>query len=275
VQRYDFRRLSPTQVSGRLKAICDAESIGYEQEALEIVAIRADGSMRDGLSLFDQVWAYCGSPLTAEGARFILGVPDHSSHERLLQSLVAGSASGAITEIHAALERGIEPLEYLRGFGEFLRNVLFCRLEGLPEASLALMPEKRSQLRTATASISEGDLIRWSRLISDAAMQIRDAHNPRLLLEILAARMASLDKMADLRALLEGGSPAAAPRTAGTVPQASIEAAPVRSTPEPTRSNPPPPSSKEEVPSTFGRAVEEDENLMAITRTFDAVPQSE
>ena len=274
VQRYDFRRLSPTQVAGRLKAICDAESIGYEQEALEIVAIRADGSMRDGLSLFDQVWAYCGSPLTADGARFILGVPDHSSHERLLHSLVAGSASGAITEIHAALERGIEPLEYLRGFGEFLRNVLFCRLEGLPEASLALMPEKRSQLRETTASISEGDLIRWSRLISDAAQQIRDAHNPRLLLEILAARMASLDKMADLRALLEGGSPAAAPRTGTAVP-AAVAPTP-RSTPEPTRSNPPPQSPKDENPSTFGRAVEDDETLMAITRTFNAVPtQSE
>lgn len=270
VQRYDFRRLSPTQVAGRLKAICDAEAIGYEPEALEIVAIRADGSMRDGLSLFDQVWAYCGSPLTAEGARFILGVPDHSSHERLLHALVAGTAPAAVIEIHAALERGIEPLEYLRGFGEFLRNVLFARLEGLPEASLALMPEKREALKVSTASISEGDLLRWSRLISDAALQIRDAHNPRLLLELLVARMAALDKMSDLRALLQGGAPAATPRTGIPAVTASAQAAAARpSAPSPSG------SSLDGAPPSFARAVQEDETLLGLARKFDAVPQSE
>jgi DNA polymerase III subunit gamma/tau len=275
VQRYDFRRLSPTQVAGRLKAICDAEAIGYELEALEIIAIRADGSMRDGLSLFDQVWAYCGSPLTAEGARFILGVPDHSSHERLLHALVAGSTPAAVIEIHAALERGIEPLEYLRGFGEFLRNVLFSRLDGLPEASLALMPEKREALKVSTASISEGDLLRWSRLISDAALQIRDAHNPRLLLELLVARMAALDKMSDLRALLQGGSPAAAPRTGipaiTAVPPAVASRPAVAQAAAPTASA----VNLEGAPPSFARAVEEDATLMALARGFDAVPQSE
>ena len=275
VQRYDFRRLSPSQVAGRLRTICEADKIEYEPEALEIVAIRADGSMRDGLSLFDQVWAYCGSPITAEGTRFILGVPDNASHERLLTALVSGAASAGITEVHAALERGVEPLEYLRGFGEFLRNVLFCRLEGLPEASLALMPQERERLRLATTTVAEGDVLRWSKMVSEAAQQIRDAHNPRLLLELLVARMASLDKMADLRRLLEGGSPAVAPRAGSALPPPAAIAASAPSPSAPAAPNPQSPRAPIEEPTTFAKAVQNDDTLMALTKSFDAVPQSE
>jgi len=140
VQRYDFRRLTPAQVRDRLAQICQADGIEAEPEALEIVALRADGSMRDGLSLFDQVFAYSGNKVTAEDVRRTLGVPDQASHLRLLEHLVAGAAGLAVGEIHVSLERGVDPVEYIRGFGEFLRNVLFCRLSGLPDGALALMP---------------------------------------------------------------------------------------------------------------------------------------
>ncbi len=129
--------------------------------------------------------------------------------------------------------------------------------------------------------IAEGDLLRWSQMVSNAALQIRDAHNPRLLLELLVARMASLDKMADLRVLLEGGAPAAAPRSAGTTaPPAAAPSAPVPPpavrTPaplaNPTHPEPSAAPAADGGATTFAQAVEQDDKLMALTREFDAVP---
>jgi len=217
VQRYDFRRLTPIQVRDRLAYISREDKLTVEPEALEIVALRADGSMRDGLSLFDQVYAYAGDTITAEDVRRTLGVPDHASHQRLLESFVRSDVAGSVGEIHLALERGVDPTEYLRGFGEFLRNVLFCRLDGLPDGTLAMLPERQAELKATTAGLAEGDLLRWARMTADTLSQMRDAHHPRLALELAVARMACLDRVADLRRLLSG-EPLPSLRSAEPVP---------------------------------------------------------
>ncbi|QQS04964.1 MAG: DNA polymerase III subunit gamma/tau [Fibrobacterota bacterium] len=273
VQRYDFRRLTPGQVRDRLAHICQVDGIEVDAEALDIVALRADGSMRDGLSLFDQVYAYAGNKVCAEDVRRTLGVPDQASHQRLLTHLVAGDVSGSVGEVHLSLERGVDPLEYIRGFGEFLRNVLFCRLDGLPDGSLSLMPERVTQLREITKTLAEGDLLRWARMVAEVTQQMRDAHNPRLALEVALARMASLDKVADLRRLISGqalppvsaGSPAAAsaPMATNSAPGA-VAPPPRRAEPDPRAKGP-----------NLQQAVEGDPVLGRLLETFDATPTSE
>jgi DNA polymerase-3 subunit gamma/tau len=274
VQRYDFRRLAPSQVRERLVHICKEDGIQAEPEALEILALRADGSMRDGLSLFDQVYAYAGSKVSADDVRRTLGVPDQASHLRLLEGLAAGEVSRAVGEIHRSLERGVDPVEYVRGFGEFLRDVLFCRLQDLPEGALSLMPERVEELKKATANLSEGDLLRWARMVADATQQMRDAHHPRLALEMAVARMACLDKVADLRRILSGQSlpPAAAQAAPSPV------AAPAASS-APAASAAPPPASASPARAARGpnlqQAVDADPVLGRIVETFDATPTSE
>ncbi|HNY31264.1 MAG TPA: DNA polymerase III subunit gamma/tau [Fibrobacteria bacterium] len=271
VQRYDFRRLTPGQVRDRLAHICQVDGIEVEPEALDIVALRADGSMRDGLSLFDQVYAYAGDKVAAEDVRRTLGVPDQASHERLLAGLVAGNVASAVGEVHLSLERGVDPLEYIRGFGEFLRNVLFCRLDGLPEGSLSLMPQRVAQLREATRTVAEGDLLRWARMVSDATQQMRDAHNPRLALEVALARMAALDKVADLRRLISGQ--AMPPVSASAIPTpAAMPSAPPMAPASQARRPEPDPRAKG---PNLQQAVEGDPVLGKLLDTFDATPTSE
>jgi DNA polymerase III subunit gamma/tau len=269
VQRYDFRRLTPQQVRDRLAYICKEDGIDAETEALEIVALRADGSMRDGLSLFDQVYAFAGERIAAEDVRRTLGVPDHASHTRLVEHLAAGSVAGAVGEVHLALERGVDSVEYIKGFGEFLRNVLFCRMDGLPEGALSLMPERVLELRQKTSGLADGDILRWARMVSETTQQMRDAHHPRLALEMAVARMASLDKVADLRRLLAGEAlPQLVATSAASVP------------------NPPPTPARETIPAApaaarpargpnLQQAVEGDPTLGRLIETFDATPTSE
>lgn len=267
VQRYDFRRLTPAQVRDRLALICREDGLEADPEALEIVALRADGSMRDGLSLFDQVFAYAGSRITAEDVRRTLGVPDHASHLRLLQALAKGETAGAVGEVHLSLERGVDPVEYARGFGEFLRNVLFCRLDGLPDGALSLLPERRAELRAATESLAEGDILRWSRLLSDALASMRDAHHPRLALELALARMASLDKVADLRRLLAGEP---LPRLSG---EGASAAAPPSGTPVP--SSTPASAAAPQRGRNLQQALSDDPSLARLVEGFDATVISE
>ena len=271
VQRYDFRRLTPTQVRDRLVHICKEDGIQAEPEALEILALRADGSMRDGLSLFDQVFAYAGNKVSADDVRRTLGVPDQASHLRLLEGLAAGNVAQGVSEIHRSLERGVDPVEYVRGFGEFLRDVLFCRLQGLPDGALSLMPERVEELRKATANLAEGDLLRWARMVSETTQQMRDAHHPRLALEMAVARMACLDKVADLRRILTGQS---LPPLAASAPVAAPSA---QTAPSPSGQRPEAPSRAAAAPRgpNLQQAVEADSVLGRIVDTFDATPTSE
>lgn len=276
VQRYDFRRLTPQQVRDRLAYICKEDGITCDPEALEIVALRADGSMRDGLSLFDQVFAFAGETISADDVRKTLGVPDHASHTRLVEQLAAGNVAGAIGEVHVALERGVDAVEYIRGFGEFLRNVLFCRMDGLPDGALSLLPERVAELRQKTANLSEGDILRWARMVSDTTQQMRDAHHPRLALEMAVARMACLDKVADLRRLLAGE---ALPQLAssGSVPppaQTNSVNSPTGFAPPPPQREAPPPARAPRGPN-LQQAVEGDPVLGRLVETFDATPTSE
>jgi len=283
VQRYDFRRLTPQQVRDRLVYICKEDGITAESEALEIVALRADGSMRDGLSLFDQVFAFAGEKITAEDVRRTLGVPDHASHTRLVEHMANGNVSGSVGEVHLALERGVDSVEYIKGFGEFLRNVLFCRMDGLPEGALSLMPERVIELREKTSKLADGDILRWARMVSETTQQMRDAHHPRLALEMAVARMASLDKVADLRRLLAGESlPQLAP---GSASQTSPQGREPGFVSTPSMTNPVQQASaapaRAEAPArpvrgpNLQQAVEGDPTLGRLVETFDATPTSE
>ncbi|MCB9496214.1 MAG: DNA polymerase III subunit gamma/tau [Fibrobacteria bacterium] len=272
VQRYDFRRLTPVQVRDWLAHISAEDGLTVEPEALEIVALRADGSMRDGVSLFDQVYAYAGENITAEDVRRTLGVPDHASHQRLLESLRDAQVGNAVAEIHRALERGVDPTEYLRGFGEFLRNALFCRLDGLPDGALSMLPERQAQLKEATASLHEGDLLRWARMSADALGQMRDAHHPRLVLEMAVARMACLDRVADLRRLV-AGEPMPPLRPTEARPAAEAASAPPPAPSEVARTAPAEPP-RGRGPS-FQQAVAQDPRLHKLVDDFDATVLSE
>src|SRR5690606_27531578 len=142
VQRFDFKRTRELATAERLAYICEQEGSSPQRAALEALARKADGSMRDALSLVDRVYAFAGEALTLEATRKALGIPADSLFDDLLKHLSAHDTGGCLTVLNTVYEEGLEISEFLTGFGEYLRDLLFSRQPGVTPALLGLAPAR-------------------------------------------------------------------------------------------------------------------------------------
>lgn len=202
VQRFDFKRLSVEQVRSRLRYICEQEGITATDETLDIFAEKADGSMRDGLTFFDQAFAFTGSNMDPDSVRNVLGIPPVELFFTLINAIEGHDLKTCFKMVDEACKRGIEFMPLLDGFGKFLRNLLYTRLDAFTADALNLTDELYSKYKSATPSLKNGDILRISKMLTDLQGTLRYSTNPRLLVETTFARMAWLDHLADLRRAL-------------------------------------------------------------------------
>ncbi len=214
VQRFDFKRISEQNIRERLEYICSQESITPERQALEAIARKADGSMRDALSLFDQVYAFSGADLTMEAARKVLGLPRDGMFDGLLRALIQHDQKVCFETLQEAHREGIETSELLVAFGEYLRNMLFAR-QGVGPGALGLGDARYGELISLAPELRDGDIIRFAKMVSDILAQIKLSASPRLAVELGFARMAALDRVVTLSQVLgqDFAPPAAAAKT--------------------------------------------------------------
>lgn len=202
VQRFDFKRLTIDQIRSRLRFICEQEGINASDEALDIFAEKADGSMRDGLTYFDQAYAFTGNEMTAESVRSILGIPPVELFFALIQSIAAHDLKGCFNMVDESVKIGIEFTPLLDGFGKFLRNLIYSRLDAFTADALNISEEVYSKYKSTAPELSNGDILRISKMLIDLQATLRYSTNPRLLVETTFARMAWLDRLTDLRKAL-------------------------------------------------------------------------
>jgi DNA polymerase-3 subunit gamma/tau len=221
VQRFDFKRITEQKLRDRLAYIGEQENMTLEEEALDILSRRANGSMRDALSLLDQVYAFSGTNLTGEAVQSVLGIPPEKTYEALLEAIESQNKSNCFSLLEEALSLGVEVAEFLSGFGSFLRNVLFARQEGLKAFDLGLSEERFAHLQSLSPSLREGDLIRYSKVVSDVLLELKQVAHPRLAVEMGLVRLASLDRVVDLSQLL--GQPVSIPEGLSFRPATATE----------------------------------------------------
>lgn len=202
VQRFDFKRLTVDQIRSRLRYICEQEGIKATDEALDIFAEKADGSMRDGLTYFDQAYAFTGNEMTAESVRSVLGIPPVELFFSLIQSIENHDIKGCFRMVDDAVKIGIEFIPLLDGFGKFLRNLLYARLDAFTPDALNITAELYTKYKSCAQSLTNGDILRISKMLIDLQGTLRYSTNPRLLVETTFARMAWLDRLVDLRKAL-------------------------------------------------------------------------
>ncbi len=207
-QRYDFRRIRAADVVAQLRRICIAESVEVDEEALWLVAREGDGSMRDSLSVLDQVIAFSGAKLRGDEVAALLGVADRNRTARLIRAVLDRDAAAAVTQLAAAHHHGID----LRIFGRTLaveaRDLLVVRLAG--KASRDLVDRAESELEELAALVEPqpiAELERLATVMLELAEQVARARNPRLVLELGLVRLcrtAKLLEVQDLAARVEG-----------------------------------------------------------------------
>jgi DNA polymerase-3 subunit gamma/tau len=211
-QRFDFRPIPLAEIRDRLVWIAERETIRLEEEAAFAIAKKADGSLRDALSLLDQVVAFGGNDVSLDAIHRLIGIPDEERYLELTKLLTAGYTGQTLSFVRQLRGEGYDLEEFYVGLLEHLRNcLLFAISDG---SSLAEVPERLYTRYQETADeLGAEDLLRMLTLATEEEQPFRKSSRQSLVLEVLLVRLALLDRSVDLdlvlRSLEKGGRPSA------------------------------------------------------------------
>lgn len=215
-QRFDFRRLPVEQMIVHLRAVLDREGVKAEEGALMSIARRAEGGIRDALSLLDQVLSFSNDSVELADVRRMLGLVEEDQYLELLRLCANGDRAAVFPYVQALVDAGYDLEEFVRGLGDSLRATLALKLDSQTDVA-ELTSDSRDLFIQAGEAFQETDLLRLLVAVSDfeAAGQFRRSAQPRTQVEVLLLRLASLDASAELTELLAaaGGPGAATSRT--------------------------------------------------------------
>ena len=248
-QRYAFRRIPVDVMIARMREIARAEQIEIDDGALGALAYRADGGLRDALTMLEQVASFAGGAVDVAAVDAAFGVTGRTYARALVQAVLALDAARSLRTIDAASDAGADMLGLIRGaIGEY-RDLLVARLDPALLARDLAVADADAAVALA-ASVSQPKIVRGLRLLGDALAAGRASGNPRLELETAVLRLVvqtedpSLDALAARVAELESGTrPAAVPTPPPRVPEvrATPDVAPPREPkPEPAKEPAPP-----------------------------------
>jgi len=201
-QRFDFKRMPVKHIIEQLAELCRKENIQIDEEALRLISVKADGSMRDSQSVLDQIIAYAGDRITAKEVSELLGVINQQLFFEVTDLIQAGDVAGGVNLAARLFSEGYDFNEFLTGLQEHFRN--FLVVAGADDAVQINAAEsfiQRYQAQKDAFSIE--DLLRLIKICSDAENLIRRSANARLHLEIAIVKLIKLNKSLRLSQLLE------------------------------------------------------------------------
>lgn len=189
-QRFDFRRMTSKSVAQHLEKICQTENILFNHDALWLIARQADGSMRDGLSLLDQIITFSESNIEKELVLNVLGLTDRQLLHQCLNAFSNKEAQLILNCLESIKTSGIDPLIFAKELLEEIRNLLILKFDHKQESVLLDLPESELQLlKDISLSFSQEDIHLLFDMVLKGTSDISRAMEPSLVLEILLLRM--------------------------------------------------------------------------------------
>jgi DNA polymerase-3 subunit gamma/tau len=260
-QQYDFRMIPARELAAHLRTIADAEKIRISDASLALIARAAEGSVRDSLSLFDQVLAFTGDEVKDDEVAGLLGLVDRELLHRASRAIVDGDSLAMLELVESLADYGADYRNFVRELLLHLREVLLVKLA--PEASPllhAVLPEELATLRALAGELSEEDLLRALDLLTRIEGELRHSTDPRVALDLALLKLVQLRRLLPFTELvarvekLSGGTPRSLEAGARPVPRpaparteavrpaasgSSRTAPPVVARPEPEPASPP------------------------------------
>ncbi len=241
-QRYDFRRISVAVISEALGRIAQESGINCTPEALRFIARQAEGSLRDAISLLEQVSAFAVEEMTEETVREVLGIPGSEVFTSMLTFIAQEDAAGAWNYLEQILAQGVDVGEYVEGLARCLRDLLLIKISGdaaLVDASDA----ERSKLQELAEQFAERDLLRLQNMVLNEQRSLRFAGNQQLALEVLIMKLVRAGRAVELDEVLKAArrpvSPSRQQADTKPAPTFSPGAAAPSPAPSPSVSEPP------------------------------------
>lgn len=236
VQRFDFHRVDTDVLTSYLMGLLQSEGFTASRDALRIIALEGEGSVRDSLSLLDQVLAHhTEGELTAAEVSHVLGLSDRRALLQMAFALLARDREGVFTILETVFTDGGDLVHFTKALATAFRDLVLCRLTGNPGRFLSLTPEELAEIQERTAAYPVDHVYHLFSRVFLGIDQVARASSARLALEMLFCELLlaqPLVPLSDLFARLEGleqGRPAGGapgPRAA-----APVGAAPMRPTP--------------------------------------------
>ncbi|BCX05164.1 MAG: hypothetical protein KatS3mg053_3102 [Candidatus Roseilinea sp.] len=240
-QRFNFRRVPIDKIVARLRQLCEAEGIEADDHALRLIARHAAGSLRDAVSLLDQLASSSSMRISAADVREALGATDAATVRALVDGLIARDPGAGFDAIQSALDQGADARQIARQMVEHLRALMHVKVSRSPQAAQAsgadgLSEAERIELAAQAERLSMTQLTRAVRAFSEAINEMRSTTDVQLPLE-----------MAYLECVVELGD---APVTALPEPRATpVDSAASKATPKPEPAVAPAPAKAPPVPA--------------------------
>ncbi len=199
-QRFDFHRLSNEEIVSRLGAVCVAENVEFEGEALDLIAHRADGGMRNALTALEQLIAFGEGKVTVAGAEDLLGSLDSSDLAEIMAAVGVRDAAACFSWVASYIETGADLAQFTRDMAQQVRNLYVMSLAGT-DAALDVTDAERRELASELKLFGLNRLTHLLSILGELSSELRTASNQRLAFEIALTRMIRPESDLTLEAL--------------------------------------------------------------------------
>lgn len=203
-QRYDFKRISILTIADRLTQLMKEEQVEVEEKAIRYIARKADGSMRDALSLMDQCIAfYLGQKLTYDNVLDVLGAVDTEVFSKMLRLILQNQVAELMKMLEDLVMQGRELGQFVTDFTWYMRNLLLLKASDDLEDVLDVSTDNLKLLQEEAGMVREDTLIRYIRIFSELSNQIKFESSKRIALEVALIKLCRPEMERDETSLLD------------------------------------------------------------------------
>ena len=227
-QIFDFNRIRVEDAVEYLKQIAEGESLEYEEDALHVIAQKADGAMRDALSIFDQVVSFSGKKIGYQDVIKNLNILDYEYYFRLTHALLGGDTAGAMLIFNEILVKGFDARNFINGYAAHLRDLMVCKdpqTVELMEVGAGIREKYLEQSREVPLQFLYSGL----EICNQADIQFRASRNQRLTIELALVKLSTLLEVQKKKSVTEEEppraevSPKASPSTSDVPPSEPVK----------------------------------------------------
>ncbi|HET9281663.1 MAG TPA: DNA polymerase III subunit gamma/tau [Candidatus Angelobacter sp.] len=224
-QHFSFHAVKFDEIVGQLREIAGKENIQADEEALAVLSEAGDGSMRDALSIMDQAIACCGSKLSGELVRGLVGNVGSEVLEELMGTVARSSSDEALRLLDRLMTEGHNPAHFARQLVRFLRNAVVAKVAGADSPLLQISSDERARVGRVAEQFSEEDLARFLQIMLRTFDELGYRQEQRFHLELGVLKLVHAQRMIPLEQILSsvaGEAPKAAPQKSPALPQPTI-----------------------------------------------------
>lgn len=240
-QRFDYRKVTSSQIQTRLEEVAKSEGIDAETGSFALMARAAEGSMRDALSILDQVIAFSGNRISVQSTRESIGLVDGQAVLDILSHVFQKKPKEALQVVHQAYQQGHDLRVFTRSLIEFLHGAILVKIGATESTSLNLSAEEQTELQNLVQyrSLEEMELI--FQVLHHGLEWIARSPQPKLVLDVLLIKCATAEALVSLNTIPASASPSPqkeVPAQAQPLPAQSVQAQVTQPVPPPTPESP-------------------------------------